>query len=78
MESLFSKDFAPLWALVLALGLFLPVRQLIHVLYLRRAAGKGEAPDREEQAKLKKRAGATAALLSFAFAFLYSYYLFGN
>ena len=38
MDTLFSRDFAPLWALLLALALFLPVRRLIFVLTARRAA----------------------------------------
>lgn len=75
MEVLFSKDFAPLWAVALALALFYPVRQLIWVLQMRRARKDGE-PDETEARRLKKRAGFTAALLCFVFAFFYTNQLF--
>lgn len=65
----------PLWALLLALALFLPVRQLIWVIYVRRAMRKSDI-DEEERARLKRRAGVTSALLSFVFAFLYASHLF--
>ena len=75
MEVLFSKDFALLWTLALALALFYPVRQLIWVLQMRRARKKRE-PDEAEARRLKKRAGFTAALLCFVFAFVYTNQLF--
>jgi type VI protein secretion system component VasK len=75
MEALFTEAFMPLWALVLALALFFPVRQLIWVIYVRRAARKAEV-DAAERARLKRRAGVTSALLSLVFAFLYTSYIF--
>jgi hypothetical protein len=75
MDVLFTKTYMPLWALVLALALFLPVRQLIWVIYVRRAMRQGEVDD-DERRRLKKRAGVTSALLSFVFAYLYASHLF--
>jgi hypothetical protein len=77
MEALFTKDYMLLWAFVLALALFFPVRRLIWVIYVRRAARKSE-PDEAERERLRRRAGATAALICFVFAFLYTAQLFGN
>ena len=75
MEALFTEAFMPLWALALALALFFPVRQLIWVIYVRRASRQGEVEE-EERARLKRRAGFTSALLSFVFAYLYTSHLF--
>ena len=75
MDVLFTKTFMPLWAVALALALFLPVRQLIWVIYVRRAMRKGEVDD-DESRRLKKRAAVTSALLSFVFAYLYASHLF--
>ena len=65
----------PLWAFALAVALFWPVRQLIWVIYVRRAMRQGEVEE-EERARLKRRAGVTSALLSFVFAYLYTSQLF--
>lgn len=78
MEALFAKEFMPLWAFVLALALFFPVRRLIWVLYVRRAARKETMPDEAEQARLRRRAGFTAGLLCLVFSFLYVLNLFGD
>ena len=75
MDVLFTKTFAPLWALVLALALFLPVRQLIWVIYVRRAMRSGDV-DEEERLRLRRRAGVTSALLCFVFAYFYTSHLF--
>ncbi len=77
MEALFTRDYMLLWALVLGVTLFYPVRQLIWVLYMRRAHRLGE-PDEAEGLRLKKRATVTAVLLCFVFALLYTSHLFGN
>jgi len=74
MDALFSKDYALLWTLVLALALFLPVRHLIWVIYVRRAARRGE-PDGAQIQSLRMRAGVTAALICFVFSFFYTNYL---
>lgn len=64
-----------LWAFALALALFFPVRQLIWVIYVRRATRQGEV-DEEQRARLKRRAGYTSGLLCFVFAFVYTMHLF--
>ena len=75
MEALFTKDYMLLWMAALALALFFPVRQLIWVLFVRRASKEGEVDEAERQ-RLKRRAGFTSALLCFVFAFLYTHQLF--
>lgn len=77
MEALFTRDYMLLWALLLGAALFYPVRQLIWVLYMRRANRQGE-PDEAEGLRLKKRATATAVLICFVFAVLYTSHLFGG
>ncbi len=76
MEALFSQDYWMLWAVVLALALFFPVRQLIYALYLRRAGRKGIEIDQNERNHIKTRSGYTAGLLCFVFAVLYTMKLF--
>jgi hypothetical protein len=75
MADLITQQYWPLWALVLALALFLPVRQLIWVIYVRRAQrfGGGDEADRD---RLKKRAGFTSALICLVFSYIYVRYLF--
>jgi hypothetical protein len=75
MEALFTRDYAFVWMIALTLALFWPVRRLIWVLYLRRAAREGE-PDEAMAARLKRRATVTAALLCFVFSALYTNHLF--
>jgi hypothetical protein len=75
MEALFSPQYMYLWAAVLALALFLPVRSLIYALYVRRMMRK-EEPSESDMKRLKKRAGVTAGLLCFVFAVLYTGHLF--
>lgn len=75
MEAFFSRDYIYFWAFALMVMLFLPVRQLIHVLYVRRAQKTGD-PDEAETRRLRKRANVTAALLCFVFSLLYSHQLF--
>ena len=75
MAELFSAQYVYLWMLVLALLLFLPVRRLIWVLYVRRAERRGPT-DENERLRLKRRAGVTAGLLCFVFSYFYVTYLF--
>jgi len=75
MAEFFTQQYWPLWVTALALALFLPVRQLIWVIYVRRALHKGGG-DEADQARLKRRAGVTAALICLVFAFIYVNYLF--
>ena len=80
MEMLFASESRYLWGALLMAALFFPVRQLIWVLTVRRAIRKGgEAKvGAAEQARLKKRAGMTSALLCFLFALAYVNVLFGE
>jgi len=75
LEAIFSENYLLLWALVLGVALFFPVRRLIWVLYMRRAQRQAE-PDETESRRLKLRATVTAALICFLFSILYSYNLF--
>lgn len=79
MVQLFSPDYAWLWALVLGVALFVPVRQLIWVLSVRRQQAKtGALPDDASRRHLRRRAGVTAGLLCFLFAIVYTSVLFGD
>ena len=75
MAELFTAKYALLWAAVLAVGLFFPVRQLIWILTVRRAERDGQKDETRRQA-LRRRAGVTAALLAFVFSYFYSQTLF--
>ncbi|RMD63394.1 MAG: hypothetical protein D6826_05075 [Alphaproteobacteria bacterium] len=77
MAELFSRDYFLFWWLALAAALFLPVRQLIWVLSVRRAERDGQE-DEERRQRLKRRANVTAALLVFVFSFFYIGILFRN
>jgi hypothetical protein len=76
MAALFTQDYWLLWATVLGLALFFPVRRLLWVLYVRRARRRGGGDDAAEQLRLKRRATVTAILLCFIFSALYSAHLF--
>jgi len=75
LEAIFSEKYVLLWALVLGVALFFPVRRLIWVLYMRRAQRQSE-PDETESRRLKLRATVTALLICFLFSVLYTYNLF--
>jgi hypothetical protein len=75
MEIYFTQQYFYLWMLALAVLLFLPVRHLIWVLYVRRA-GKKRAPEEKETFVMKRRATATAVLLCLVFSYLYVAHLF--
>ena len=78
MQTLFTSQYSSLWAVLLAAALFIPVRQLIWVMTVRRALrkGGGEKVDDAEQARLKQRASVTSALLCLLFSFAYVQVLF--
>jgi len=79
MTELLSSDYQWLWTAVLGLGLFIPVRQLIWVLSVRREEGKtGQPVDDTRRHALKRRATVTAALLCFVVAVGYTQILFSN
>ncbi|MCZ6862011.1 MAG: hypothetical protein O7I42_17330 [Alphaproteobacteria bacterium] len=71
MAELFSSQYQLLWAIILAVLLFVPVRQLIWVVSVRKAERDGKL-DKTRRQTLKKRASVTAALLCFVFAFFYT------
>lgn len=70
MAELFTAKYTILWIVVLAAALFVPVRRLIWVLSVRKAERDGQADEARRKA-LRRRAGVTAALLSFVFAYFY-------
>lgn len=73
MAELFTAKYHLLWALLLAVALFLPVRHLIWVLSVRRVQRRTGSPaDGELQQRLKRRAGVTAGLLCFVVAYFYT------
>jgi len=78
MEALFTSEYSSLWAILLAAALFIPVRQLIWVMTVRRALRKGgeEKVGAAERQRLKKRAGVTSALLCLLLSFAYVRVLF--
>jgi len=78
MEALFTSEYSFLWAILLAAALFIPVRQLIWVMTVRRALRKGgeEKVGAAERQRLKKRAGVTSALLCLLLSFAYVRVLF--
>jgi hypothetical protein len=75
LATLFTPQFQWLWTLALAAALYLPVRQLIWVLYVRRAERDG-ADDEARRDALKRRAGYTSVLLCFVFSYFYVLSLF--
>ncbi len=77
MAGIFQPQYWLLWAVVLTVLLFFPVRKLIWVMTVRRAQSKGGAGDEAERQRLYRRAGITAALLCFLFSLIYTNYLFG-
>ena len=77
MAELFTAKYQVFWMAALALALFFPVRQLIWVVSVRRAERDGRQ-DQTRRQLLRRRAGATAALLVFVFAYFYTNSLFGR
>ncbi len=75
MAEFFTAQYSWLWGIALAIALFFPVRQLIWVMQVRRAERDGEI-DEQRRGALKRRAGATAALLSAVFSYFYVASLF--
>ena len=72
MSEYFTAEYQWLWTLVLALALFIPVRNLINTLAIRRAIKKGETIDEAAHIAIKKRASVTSILLCFVFSYLYT------
>ena len=61
----------PLWIIFLSTVLFLPVRKLIWVLYVRKKQKTQQSVSEEEKIGLKKRATFTAILLCIVFSYIY-------
>mgnify|MGYP001163695306 CR=1 FL=1 len=61
----------PIWVAVLSTALFLPVRQLIWVLYVRKKQKSQKTVSGDEKMTLKKRATFTSVLLCIVFSYLY-------
>ena len=61
----------PLWIVLLSTALFLPVRKLIWVLYVRKKQKTQQSVSEEEKISLKKRAAFTAILLCVVFSYIY-------
>jgi hypothetical protein len=72
MQFLFGPEGRWIWAAILAVALFFPVRQLIWVASVRRQERKqGKSTNESERLALRRRASFTAALLCFVFSVLY-------
>ena len=69
--SFYTAFHDPIWVVVLSSALFLPVRQLIWVLYVRKKQKSQKTVSDDEKITLKKRATFTSALLSIVFSYLY-------
>lgn len=79
MAELFTQKYQLFWAVALAVLLFWPVRKLIWVMSVRRAEAKQNGPtDEAMRGRLKTRAGWTAALLCFVFAYMYTATIMGD
>ena len=61
----------PIWIVILSTALYIPVRQLIWVLYVRRKQKSQTIVSDEEKKKLKKRATFTSVFLCIVFSYLY-------
>ena len=61
----------PLWVLILATALYLPVRKLIWVLYVRKKQKIQKIVSDGEKKTLKRRANFTAILLCIVFSYIY-------
>ena len=60
-----------IWVVVLSAVLFIPVRQLIWVLYVRKKQKSQKTVSNDEKKSLKKRATLTSVLLCIVFSYLY-------
>ncbi|MFP6713498.1 MAG: hypothetical protein VB913_17590 [Rhodospirillales bacterium] len=72
MAEFFTAEYQWMWALILTLALFFPVRSLIWGLAVRRAIKKQGDIEDEQRMGLKKRAGMTSILLCFVFSYFYT------
>ena len=70
-ESFYIAFHDPIWVVVLTTALFLPVRQLIWVLYVRKKQKSQTTVLDDEKKNLKKRATFTSVLLCIVFSYIY-------
>ena len=61
----------PLWVLILSSALYLPIRKLIWVLYVRKKQKTQKFVSEEEKKILKKKAAFTSIFLSIVFSYIY-------
>jgi hypothetical protein len=76
MAAFFTAEYQWLWIILLSLALFIPVRNLILTLAIKRALKKNGAIVETVRENLKKRASVTSTLLSFIFSYFYTNTLF--
>ena len=69
--SLYISFHDPFWIILLSLVLFVPVRQLIWTLYVRKKQKAQKTVSDDEKKYLKKRATFTSVLLCIVFSYLY-------
>ena len=61
----------PIWVVILSTALFLPVRKLIWVLYVRKKQKSQKTVSDDEKNILKKRANFSSLLLCIVFSYVY-------
>ena len=71
LSSFYIAFHDPIWIILLSAALFLPVRQLIWVLYVRKKQKAQKTVSDDEKKFLKKRATFTSILLCIVFSYLY-------
>jgi|SaaInl8_150m_RNA_FD_contig_21_1268008_length_359_multi_6_in_0_out_0_1 hypothetical protein len=78
MEEIFSPKFQNLWAMIMAIALWFPVRNVIWQMTVRRAIRKAgeEIMSETEKQRLRRRAGVTSAMICIIFSFVYMGVLF--
>ena len=76
MALLFNDEYWFIWAIVLTLALWFPMRQLIWALRARRLQKKSPPPNEKASHQLKRRATVISLLISMIFAIFYTLYLF--
>ena len=74
---IFAPEYWMFWAVAMAIALFVPVRSLVWMMMVNRAARKsGKGVGEDERQRLRRRAGFTSALLCYIFSMLYAYAMF--
>ena len=71
LVNFYTSFHDPIWVLILSIALFIPVRQLIWILYVRKKQKAQKLVSEEEKKTLKKRATFTSVLLCIVFSYLY-------